>query len=83
MLRRPARVAIIVTVRGAVDAAKLEGAARVDPFLTLGKLGTTILRELSTRYLHGEGDDVELALRLLQTYEGFHSQLRITDPADL
>ena len=79
-----------------------------DPYLALGKLRQIIRRELSTRYLHGEGRSLELAhdelkgrigykgvavdgqfvsfddlLRLLQTYEGFHFHLRITDPTDL
>lgn len=98
----------------AVEAVDSEGRyefaamSETDPYLALGKLRQTIRRELSTRYLHGEGDDLELAhdemrgriayggvavdgqfvsfdalLRLLDTYEGFHFQLRITDPADL
>jgi hypothetical protein len=98
----------------AVEAVDSEGRyefaamSETDPYLALGKLRQTIRRELSTRYLHGEDDVLELAhdelrgrieyggvavdgqfvsfdalLRLLEPYEGFHFQLRITDPADL
>lgn len=51
----------------AVEAVDREGRyefaamSETDPFLALGKLRRTIRRELSTRYLHGESDDLELA----------------------
>lgn len=35
--------------------------SETDPFLALGKLRQTIRRELSTRFLQGEGGDLELA----------------------
>lgn len=50
-------------VEAVEDEGRYEFAAisETDPFLALGTLRRTIRRELSTRYLHGEGDDLQLA----------------------